>query len=314
VYSAEHVVTKQKYALKVPLAKKSNMAIREAYFLGLMKSEHVVSMKEAIVEKGRLVIVMEHCGCGDLSTLIEYMGKNHKPTVDAGGGKVEKVEMEESCIIEIMVQIALGLRHMHRFNIAHRDIKAANILITDAGILKLADLGTCRMMVDMSTTFVGTPMYMSPEIWHHKPYSLSTDVFSLGLTIYELCVLEPTTPFIKDGFGGKKVFTQDLLPAKYSKELQDLLGSMLSHDPQQRPNVHDLFSNPLIVRGVKNLYDKNVEFLRQRRQTASQTVQPNQHQKIGDYTMTRSASLERNILSSGTSLRVPVSPLGSGIK
>jgi|AntRauMFilla1563_2_1112583.scaffolds.fasta_scaffold112443_1 serine/threonine protein kinase len=58
------------------------------------------------------------------------MGKNHN---SIGGIVEDKLAMEESCIVEILVQVAMGLRHMHRMNITHRDIKAANILINDAG-------------------------------------------------------------------------------------------------------------------------------------------------------------------------------------
>ncbi len=78
----------------------------------------------------------------------------------------------------------------------HRDIKGQNIFIGANNILKLGDFGIARVLnktLDKARTVVGTPYYLSPEIIESKPYSFKSDIWSMGVVLYEICAL--THPF-----------------------------------------------------------------------------------------------------------------------
>jgi NIMA (never in mitosis gene a)-related kinase len=90
--------------------------------------------------------------------------------------------------------MCLGLKHVHDRKIIHRDLKGANVFLTKKGIVKIGDFGIAKVLshtVQKARTMVGTPYYLSPEIVQSKPYNNKTDIWSLGVMLYELCALKP---------------------------------------------------------------------------------------------------------------------------
>ena len=73
------------------------------------------------------------------------------------------------------------------------------------GLWQIGDLGSSRLMVDTSTSFVGTPLYMAPEVLHQHPYSFEMDIWSLGSVMYEMCTLQ--VPFDVNTLDALKVST-----------------------------------------------------------------------------------------------------------
>ncbi len=105
---------------------------------------------------------MEFCVGGDLNQLIVSQKEEHQ------GRK-----LEEKKIVDWAAQIALAIFYMHDKRILHRDLKTPNIFISD-NIVKLGDFGISKVLdekVDLASTSIGTPYYMSPEQYKHKPYS-----------------------------------------------------------------------------------------------------------------------------------------------
>ncbi len=100
--------------------------------------------------------------------------------------------IKENHVRFYIANIMLTLEHLHRQKILHRDIKPENIMLREDGYLVLVDMGTAiELKLEnrfRTTTIIGTPHYMAPEIILGKGYSFSADYWSLGVLIYEfLC-------------------------------------------------------------------------------------------------------------------------------
>ena len=102
--------------------------------------------------------------------------------------------MDEETILSWFTQICLALKHIHDRKILHRDLKAQNVFLMKSGIVKLGDFGIARVLSstsEMAATVVGTPYYISPEIVQSNTYNFKTDVWSIGVLLYEMCALKP---------------------------------------------------------------------------------------------------------------------------
>jgi NIMA (never in mitosis gene a)-related kinase len=128
------------------------------------------------------------------------------------------------------------MKHVHDRKIIHRDLKTQNIFLTKDGIIKLGDFGIARVLNhtrEKCKTMVGTPYYLSPEIIDSRDYSFKTDIWSLGVILYELCALKP--PFNAESLHGlalKIVRGQyNPLPDKFSSNVKNLIKNLLNVDP-----------------------------------------------------------------------------------
>lgn len=90
-------------------------------------------------------------------------------------------------------QICLGIHYMHTNKVLHRDIKLQNIFLLGNGRLVLGDLGISKVLdgtMAFASTQIGTPYYMSPELFKNKPYNHKSDVWAAGCVLYELATLK----------------------------------------------------------------------------------------------------------------------------
>ena len=154
------------------------------------------------------------------------------------------------------VQICMGLKHCHDRKILHRDLKAQNIFLTSTGLVKLGDFGIARVLTgtaEMASTVVGTPYYLSPEIVENKKYNAKSDIWSLGVVLYELAALQ--VPFSGSNLPQLVInITRGSFaaaPAHFSKELHQLINSMLQQNPSQRPTVQKLLREPVTAQRIR---------------------------------------------------------------
>ncbi|XP_026976880.1 serine/threonine-protein kinase Nek4 isoform X3 [Sagmatias obliquidens] len=163
--------------------------------------------------------------------------------------------LSESQVVEWFVQIAMALQYLHEKHILHRDLKTQNVFLTRKNIIKVGDLGIARVLenhCDMASTLIGTPYYMSPELFSNKPYNYKSDVWALGCCVYEMATL-------KHAFNAKdmnslvyRIIEGKLppMPKDYSPELAEIIRTMLSKRPEERPSVRSILRQPYIKRQI----------------------------------------------------------------
>ena len=148
------------------------------------KCRNIITFYGAFFTEGNVKIILEYMNCGSLDKMLKVIKTK----------KLSPPCIPENILSKITKQILLGLSYLHKEkHQIHRDIKPANILINTDGIVKLTDFGISRSLEtsqNLADTFVGSKSYMSPERITGKKYSYPSDIWSLGLVIYELATGE----------------------------------------------------------------------------------------------------------------------------
>jgi NIMA (never in mitosis gene a)-related kinase len=177
VYKAVRLADSLIYAVKrVDLSKLTDSdkfnALNEVRILASLASQYVIKYREAFLEDSALYIVMEMAWGGDLKTRLQEMG-------------AQRFSEEE--IWAFTEQIVKGLKALHDKSIIHCDLKSANIFLTGDGLCKLGDLNVSKVAkTGKIYSQTGTPYYAAPEVWRDQPYDEKSDIWSLGVVLYEL--------------------------------------------------------------------------------------------------------------------------------
>ena len=161
--------------------------VREARMAAGLSHPNVVQVFDAGEEDGRLFIVMEYVPGVTLADELRRAGK-----------------LEPCAAVDLALQACAGLEHAHEAGLVHRDVKPGNLILREDGALKITDFGIARA-VEAATqltqvgSVLGTAAYLSPEQAAGERVTAATDIYGLGVVLYEL--LTGRTPFVIESIG-----------------------------------------------------------------------------------------------------------------
>lgn len=173
VYRARNLVTNETVAIKVLPCPNIKDIGTEVDFLRRLDSRFIVSFSQGFMHNRELWIVMEYCEGGSISDFMRF----------------SKRTLCEPEVVGVTAYCLLGLVYLHSLLGIHRDIKGANILLTNDGHVKLADFGVSAQLtqtLQQRNTLIGTPYWMAPEVIEESDYDTKADVWGLGITIIEM--------------------------------------------------------------------------------------------------------------------------------
>ena len=232
----------------------------EATMLSKLKHPTIVNYQEAFVLKDRqlLCICMEYCEQGDLYTYVQRVIERKGKTATQ-----VKTLIDDDVCIDWLIQLSLALEYLHNKNILHRDLKLQNVFLSrpikefnaDGSakfFVKLGDFGVAKQLenrASLTTTQIGTPFNMSPEVFTQFPYSFKTDIWSLACVICEC--MQGTPPFDANSFLSlRNKVLNDKPKIDNSSQLSALLLKMLKKDPRLRPSAKEILAHPGISENV----------------------------------------------------------------
>ena len=200
--------------------------IREGEALRQLNHPNIVKLLDAAQEDGRYFLIMELVEGGSLDQILR---------------QTPRLPVDQ--VINIALDLADALTRAHRLNIVHRDIKPANVLLSRDGMLRLTDFGIARVVgsdVTESGSVLGTIAYIAPEALQGKPADARSDIWSMGLLLYEMLAGEH--PFRRSAEPGALItaILNDPLPDLEAAHpgvpvaLLDLINRMLAKDPAER--------------------------------------------------------------------------------
>ncbi|XP_061172597.1 mitogen-activated protein kinase kinase kinase kinase 3-like isoform X4 [Saccostrea echinata] len=244
VYKARNFSTGEMAAIKViKLEPGDDFAIiqQEIVMMKDCKHPNIVAYFGSYLRRDKLWIAMEYCGGGSMQDIYHVTGPLAEPQ-----------------IAFICRETLKGLMYLHNRGKMHRDIKGANILLTDEGDIKLADFGVSAQITQTMCkrkSFIGTPYWMAPEVAaveRKGGYNQQCDIWAVGITAIEFAELQPPmfdlhpmrALFLMSKSGFKPPQLKD--KNKWSQIFQHFIKVALTKNPKKRPTADKLLEHPFV--------------------------------------------------------------------
>lgn len=267
-------VKKMSYLGKQSLEKWQDI-LKEIRFLRGLDHENTVEYKGCYLAEHTVWLVMEYC-LGSAADLLE----------------VHKTPLKEAEVAGICAGVLAGLTYLHGLGRVHRDVKAGNILLTEAGVVKLGDFGSASIK-SPANSFVGTPYWMAPEVilaMDEGQYDGRVDVWSLGITCLELAEGKPPY-FNMNAMSALYHIAQNDAPSLsspgWSECFRGFVASCLQKNPSERPTAsklipHEFVSDPSVKSVLQGLIFRtkaavreldNIEYRKMRKMLMGDTIE-----------------------------------------
>ncbi|XP_076294443.1 MAP4K3-like protein hppy isoform X13 [Lasioglossum baleicum] len=241
VYKAKRLSMNDLAAIKViKLEPGDDFAIIQQEILMMKDCRHpnIIAYYGSYLRRDKLWICMEYCGGGSLQDIYHITGP-----------------LSEIQIAYMCRETLLGLAYLHSMGKMHRDIKSANILLTEAGDVKLADFGVSAQItatINKRKSFIGTPYWMAPEVAaveRKGGYNQLCDIWACGITAIELAELQPPmfdlhpmrALFLMSKSGFKPPTLKD--KDKWSPTFHNFVKVALTKNPKKRPTAEKLLQH-----------------------------------------------------------------------
>ena len=248
-FGAVYLVEKKKkyYALKkiTDLTKEEILKYQTLLnSLYKIKSEYIIKYYKSYIENDCIYIIMEYGGDTNLKQYIEEQNKSN-------------CLIDEKIISDIIIQICIGIKEIHKNKLIHRDLTPENIFMDKNNKIKIGDFGVSIILTTVKNyakTRIGKEHYLAPEIFGKKEYNNKVDIYALGCIIYELFTLNEyyidTIIEEKDGKIDKVI---------YNPKWQNLIDLALTKDYHKRANIEEIINyikNQIHIKNI-NLDDNN---------------------------------------------------------
>ncbi|EPS38413.1 hypothetical protein H072_7860 [Dactylellina haptotyla CBS 200.50] len=236
------------FAAKVVSKKSLSSQRMKSKFLGelqvhkTMEHPNIVRFKECFEDPQNVYMILELCSNKSLMDLLRKRKFFSEPEARF-----------------FLIQMLGAVKYMHSRNVIHRDLKLGNIFLDEGLNVKIGDFGLAALLIDgteRKNTICGTPNYIAPEVLFGKEegHSFEVDLWSLGIILYAMLVGKP--PFqsgdVKEIYQKIKIATFSYpanLPQQISSEAKDLIKSLLSPDPRNRPTIDQIADHPFFKSG-----------------------------------------------------------------
>jgi serine/threonine-protein kinase len=240
VYLAEDTWIDKRVAIKVPHRQTLDFGelLREPRLLAALNHPNVVTVITAEKQDGVFFIVMEYVPGDTLETII-----------------IERGPLDLSLALDYTCQIVNAVDHAHKQNVIHRDLRPANIFVTERGLLKVGDFGTSRFLelAAHGTTVIGSPPYMAPEQFDGRAV-FGSDLYSIGVTMDQMLTGQlpydmPTPSELDKLRTGELITSARLKNPAIPISIDNVILRALRADPDERyPRAEDILDDILAAR------------------------------------------------------------------
>jgi serine/threonine protein kinase len=247
VYKAKNCITGDIFAIKTVLkssvngnTKLKSLFNTEISIMSKIKHPNILHLYEYLETGNNYYLIIDYCNNGDMESYVkkhQFLGENES--------------------VYFLMQIMNGFKELHKNKIMHRDFKLANIFLNDDKLI-IGDFGFAKSGVDMTTTKLGSPITMAPELLLSQggklTYTNKADLWSIGICFYQMifgCLpwdvkdMDDLKLMVKTRSGRNLPFPSD--KGSITPECRELLVKLLEQDPNQRIEWDDFFKHKLFA-------------------------------------------------------------------